>query len=58
MTMETTAVTAIDDDSNNKGVADNYGDNGNDHNGNNNKATMTRPRQQDHDNETTLRYNH
>ncbi len=55
--METTMATTIDDDSNNKGNADNDGDNGDNHNGNNDEATMTRPRQPDHDNETTTRYN-
>jgi hypothetical protein len=46
--------TTIDDDSKNKGNADDDGDNGDDHNGNDNKATMTRPQQLDHDNETTM----
>ncbi len=43
--METMTATMINDDSNNKGNAYNDGDNGNDHNGNNDKATMTRPQQ-------------
>ncbi len=55
--METMTATMINDDINNKGDADNDADNGNDHNGNNVKATTTRPRQQDHDNKTTTRYN-
>jgi hypothetical protein len=57
MTMETTTATMIDDNSNNKDDADDNGDNGNDHNGNNDKATRTRPQQQDHDNDTMTRYN-
>jgi hypothetical protein len=55
--METTMATTINADSNNKGNADNDGDNGDSHNGNNNETTMTRPRQQDHDNKTMTRFN-
>jgi hypothetical protein len=55
--METTMATTSDYDSNNEGDADNNGDNGDNHNGNNDKATTTRPRQQDHDNETMMSYN-
>jgi hypothetical protein len=55
--METTMATMINDDSDNEGDADNDGDNGDNHNGNDDKATTKRPRQQDHDNETTTRYN-
>jgi hypothetical protein len=55
--MESTMVTMIDDNSDNECNADNNGDNGDDHNGNDNKATMTRPQQQDHDNKTMMRYN-
>jgi hypothetical protein len=55
--METTMVTTIDDNSDNKGNADNNGDNGDDHNGNDDEATTTRPRQQDHDNKIMTRYN-
>ncbi len=57
MTMERTTGTTIDDESDNKGDADDNGDNNDDHNGNDNEAMTTRPRQQDHDNETTTRYN-
>ncbi len=55
--METMTATTIDDDSNNECNADDDGDNGADHNGNNDKATMTRPQQRDHDNKITMRYN-
>ncbi len=43
--METMTVTTINDDSNNKGIAYNDGDNPDDRNGNDNKDTMTRPQQ-------------
>ncbi len=55
--METTTATRINDGSNNEGDADNNGDNGDDHNGNDGEATTTRPQQRDHDNETMTRYN-
>jgi hypothetical protein len=55
--METTTARRIDDDSNNEGNADDNGDNGDNHNGNDHKATMTRPQQQDLDNKTMMRYN-
>jgi hypothetical protein len=51
--METTTATMINDDSHNEGNADDNGDNSDNHNGNDNKAMTTRPRQRDHDNETT-----
>ena len=47
--METTTATTIDDDRNAKGEADGNGDYGNGHNGNNDKATTTRPWRRDHD---------
>ncbi len=50
--METMAVTTIDDNINNEGNAEDNGDNGDNHNGNDNKATTTRPQQQDHNNKT------
>jgi hypothetical protein len=51
--METTTATKIEDNSDIKGNADDDGDNGNDHNGNNNKAMATIPPGQDHDEEKT-----
>ncbi len=44
-TMEMMTATMINDDSNNEGNADDDGDNSDNHNGNDNKATMTRPQQ-------------
>ena len=41
--METTTATKIDDNSDSEGNADNNGDDGDDHYGNNDKATTTRP---------------
>ncbi len=55
--MEAMTATTIDDDSDNKGNADNIGDTCKDHNGNNDEATTTRPQQQDHDNKSMTRYN-
>ena len=47
--METTTATMIDDDINNKGDADGDGDDDDSHNGNDDKATTTRPWRRDHD---------
>ncbi len=41
--MEATTARTIDDNSNNKGNADNDGDNGIDHNGSGDEATTTKP---------------
>ncbi len=41
--METTMATMIDDDSDDEGDADGNGDDGIGHNGNDDKATTTRP---------------
>ncbi len=43
--MERMTATMIDDDSDNKGDAEDNEDNGDDHNGNNAKAMTTRPQQ-------------
>ncbi len=56
-TMEMMTVRMIDDDSDNKGNADDNENISNNHNGNNNKAPTMRPGQQEHDNKTTMRYN-